>query len=95
MSTVEATDTSGIFSIELISVTSSEADCCLGYDDKPNDIVIVDDDTFKLRAERYDKMGRYYTITYKATDWAGNMTVESATVYVPHSEGKKSKVKAD
>jgi predicted extracellular nuclease len=87
---VTAADNSGLpVAIDLISVTSTEADCCLGYDDLPNDIVIIDDFTFDLRAERYDKMGRYYTITYMATDWAGNTTMESATIYVPHSKGLK------
>ena len=38
--------------VTLVSVTSSEADDGLGDGDTPVDIVIVDDYTFKLRAER-------------------------------------------
>ena len=52
-----------------------------------DDIVIVDDENFKLRAERWDEgEGRIYTITYRATDACGNMgtavqviTVEDTT----------------
>ena len=57
-----------------------------GYDDgnTVNDIVIVDDFTFKLRAERSGVGdGRTYTITYKVTDDCGNATVGTATVFVP------------
>jgi hypothetical protein len=40
---------------------------------------------FLLRAERSGKgTGRIYTVTYRATDLAGNTTVESAEVRVPH-----------
>ncbi len=56
-----------------------------------NDIIIIDDYTFQLRAERdaTDKEGRTYTITYKVTDACGNSTTASATVYVPFSQKKK------
>ncbi len=81
---VEASDNSGTVFVELVSVTSSEADCCLGRDDLPNDIVVIDDTTFDLRAERYAKEGRIYTITYRAFDTAGNETVVADVVLVPH-----------
>jgi len=81
---VEASDNSGTVFVELVSVTSSEADCCLGRDDLPNDIVVIDDTTFDLRAERYAKEGRIYTITYRAFDAAGNETVVADVVLVPH-----------
>ena len=56
------------------------------------DIVIVDDQSFELRAERWDEgEGRIYTITYRATDACGNSTEASATVTVPHDEGKPKK----
>jgi hypothetical protein len=55
-----------------------------------NDIVIVDDTQFLLRAERSALGdGRVYTITYQVTDDCGNTTTASATVTVPISQGKK------
>jgi len=77
--------------VTLLSVTSSEADEGLGDGDFPDDIVIIDDYTFQLRAERSatNKDGRIYTITYQVVDACGNVTVESATVSVPFSQKKK------
>jgi uncharacterized protein len=70
--------------ISLVSVTSNEPDNGLGDGDMPNDIVIVNDLTFMLRAERAGAgTGRIYTITYMATDSCGNSTLVSATVTVP------------
>lgn len=74
--------------ISLVSVTSNEPDN--GEDDgnTVDDIVIVDDFNFLLRAERSGSgSGRVYTITYKATDACGNETVQSATVTVPLNRG--------
>jgi hypothetical protein len=85
--TVVASDDSGTVTVELVSVTSSEADSGLGLDDQPNDIVIVDDTHFQLRAERFSNVGRVYTVTYKAFDPYGNETVVSVGVVVPHSQG--------
>lgn len=73
-------------SLGAISVTSNEPDNAPGEADgnTTNDIVVVDDDTFRLRAERADDgTGRVYTVTYRAVDACGNETVESATVSVP------------
>jgi hypothetical protein len=73
----------------LVSVTSNEPDNGEDDGDTVNDIVIVDSDTFKLRAERSGTgTGRIYTITYQATDACGNVTVASATVTVPLSQGE-------
>ncbi len=69
--TVEATfsQSGDTGSVALISVTSNEPDNGLGDGDTPNDIVIVDDDTLQLRAERSGMgTGRIYTITYQAKD---------------------------
>ena len=74
--------------VSLISVTSNEPDNGDDDGDTIDDIVIVDDFTFNLRAERSGiGTGRVYTITYQVTDACGNMTQQSASVYVPLSKG--------
>jgi predicted extracellular nuclease len=81
---VSVTDADPGATVELVSVTSNEPDN--GEDDGNtiNDIVIVDDFHFKLRAERSGVgTGRVYTITYLVTDACGNSTSASATVTVP------------
>jgi Pullulanase X25 domain len=84
-STTFADDTDPSPVLGLVSVTSNEPDSGLNRQDKPNDIVIVDDHTFRLRAERSDTgTGRIYTITYRVTDVCDNATVASAIVIVPH-----------
>ena len=71
--------------VELVSIESDEPDAGLDDEDVPNDIEIVNDFKFKLRAERWDEGdGRTYTITYRVTDACGNWTEASATVTVPH-----------
>ncbi len=78
--------------ISLVGVTSNEPDNGLGDGDTPDDMVTVDDTTFQLRAERAASgSGRVYTITYQATDTCGDTTIVSATVTVPHDQGKKPK----
>jgi len=73
--------------VKLLSITSSELDNGLGDGDTANDIVINADNTISLRAERSGKGGgRVYTITYQATDSAGNSTTASAIVAVPHNK---------
>jgi hypothetical protein len=70
--------------VTLISVTSNEPDNGTDDGNTINDIVIVDDFNFKLRAERSALgLGRVYTITYMVSDDCGNSTVNSATVLVP------------
>lgn len=76
-------------SATLVSVTSNEPDDGLGDGDTPNDIVIIDNDTFDLRAERSGGgEGRIYTITYQATNTCGNSVIATATVTVPHDQVK-------
>lgn len=73
-------------------VTSSEPDDAEGAGDgnTTDDIVEVDDKTFKLRAERSGTgKGRTYTITYSAVDRAGNEATATCLVVVPHDKGKK------
>jgi hypothetical protein len=71
-------------SIMLVSVTSNEPDNGKGDGNTVNDIVIVDDYTFKLRAERSVLgSGRIYTITYQAVDSSGNTIEADAIVSIP------------
>lgn len=74
--------------VTLVSVISNEPDN--GDDDGNtiNDIVIVDNNSFQLRAERSGiGTGRVYTITYLATNTCGATTTATATVAVPLSQG--------
>ncbi|MBD0381865.1 LamG-like jellyroll fold domain-containing protein [Paenibacillus sedimenti] len=85
---------SGIDSIVLISITSNEPDQGTESEDQPNDIQNAEygtlDQSFSLRAERSDKgTGRIYLITYTATDKAGNKTVTTVTLTVPHDRSDK------
>lgn len=79
--------------ITLVSIVSNEPDAGLGDGDQPHDVqgaaVGTDDRAFFLRAERAGRgHGRVYTITYRATDAAGNQTLATATVTVPHDRRK-------
>jgi predicted extracellular nuclease len=89
--TVEASfvSTSDVASVTLLSITSNEPDNGLGDGDSANDIVVVDNDTIKLRAERSGNgEGRVYTLTYQATNTCGATATVAATVTVPHDKGK-------
>ena len=82
--TVTATDEVDPTPTISVDVTSNELDDGSDDGNTVNDIVIVDQDAFQLRAERCGVgSGRIYTITYTATDASGNLTTESATVTVP------------
>lgn len=91
---LNAADTeSGVAGIKLVSVTSNEPDIGLGNGDKPDDIqnanIGTADTSIHLRAERSGKgSGRVYTITYEASDYAGNQTKAAVNVTVPHSAKK-------
>ena len=79
--------TSDTTSVTLVSVTSNEPDDGLGDGDTANDIVIVDNDTIDLRAERSGKgSGRIYTLTYQATNACGAAVTATAAVAVPHNK---------
>ncbi|KRF43634.1 hypothetical protein ASG93_01550 [Paenibacillus sp. Soil787] len=90
--TVQADGTgTDIASVLLTSITSNEPDNGLGDGDTVNDIqdaaIGTYDTSFSLRAERSGKgSGRIYTITYTATDLAGNSTTASTQVIVPNSQ---------
>ena len=75
-------------SVTLVSVTSNEPDNGLGDGDTANDIVIVDNDTVKVRAERAGNgEGRVYTFTYLVTNTCGATTTVTVTVTVPLNQG--------
>jgi hypothetical protein len=77
-------DTDPSVDVTLVAVTSNEPDDGEADGNTTNDIVIVDDVTFLLRAERSEiGTGRVYTVTYEANDDCGNTTVATATVAVP------------
>ncbi|UCB60650.1 MAG: VWA domain-containing protein, partial [Candidatus Bathyarchaeota archaeon] len=66
---------------------SNEPDNAKGDGGTVDDIVIVNDFTFNLRAERSGGgSSRTYTITYQATDSSGNTAQASITVEVPHNK---------
>ncbi|MBW5449257.1 carbohydrate-binding protein [Cohnella sp. CFH 77786] len=82
-------DASGLESVVITSITSNEPDS--GQGDIEAKIGSADT-SFALRAERSGhETGRVYTVTYSATDKAGNQTVASATVTVPHDQSGKNK----
>jgi uncharacterized protein len=77
-------DTDSSPTVTLVSVTSNEPDNGDDDGETVNDIVIVDDFHFRLRAERSGTgTGRTYTMTYQVIDACGNSTTASATVSVP------------
>ena len=68
----------------LVSATSNEPDNGADDGNTTNDIVIVDDLTVKLRAERSGTgTGRIYTMTWQATNACGATVTATATVLVP------------
>lgn len=75
--------------VKLVSVSSNEPDQGIGDGRSANDIVVVDERSFRLRAERAGTgQGRIYTLTYQATDYAGNIGTASVQVRVPHAADK-------
>ncbi|KRF43737.1 OmpL47-type beta-barrel domain-containing protein [Paenibacillus sp. Soil787] len=70
---------SGVESVVLTSITSNQPDSGKGDIQASFGTAAT---SFSLRAEK----DRIYTITYTATDKAGNKTVTTATVTVPHDQ---------
>ncbi len=83
---ITAEDDSGTVAVTLTSATSSQPDSGAGRGDVPGDVqrwtTGTDDRDGLLRAERYGQT-RVYTLTYQATDEAGNTATCQATVTVP------------
>jgi predicted extracellular nuclease len=76
-------------SVSLVGIMVNEPDNGEGDGNTSNDVVIVDDFTFQLRAERSGQGdGRTYKITYEVTDSCGNSAIDSTIVSVPKSQGK-------
>ena len=75
--------------MRLVSITSNEPDNGLGDGDTAGDIEIKPDGRIFLRAERSGGgTGRIYTLTYSATDSAGNVTISTTSVKVPQNKGQ-------
>lgn len=87
--TVTATDDSGLPpTVRLLSITCNDE--CNTSNDIADAAFGTDDRAFKLRADRTGgRNGRTYTISYEASDAAGNKTTGTTTVIVPHDQGKK------
>lgn len=84
-----AMDATGVVSLKIIGVTSSEPDNGLGDGDTAGDVEIVGDLTVNLRAERSGKgNGRTYIITVEARDSSGNSSTATCSVAVQKSQGK-------
>ena len=91
---VKANDNlSGIASIELVSIVSNQPDNGKGDGNTTQDIQGAEfgtfDTDFFVRAERSGSGDRIYTVTYKATDNAGNSVVSSQNIVVKHDNSKK------
>lgn len=73
--------------IKLESITANET---LDGNDIQDAQIGTDDRQFSLAAKRAgnNMAGRIYTVTYSATDASGNKATASATVTVPHDQGK-------
>jgi predicted extracellular nuclease len=74
--------------VDILDVVSSEPDVT-GPDDEPGDIQIVDSDTVRLRAERYSRDGRTYTIR-AIVSGDGQVRYDTAEVRVPHSKRRSN-----
>lgn len=73
--------------IKLVGVTVNEPDDGQGDGNTSTDIQIAQDGQIYLRAERSGSgNGRFYTITYQATDKSGNMGFGTVDVVVPHNQ---------
>lgn len=85
--TITATPTSSgdVVSVDLVSAVSNEPDNGIGDGNTVNDVVVVNDTTVKVRAERSALgHGRTYTMTWVATNDCGATATATATVFVPN-----------
>jgi hypothetical protein len=84
---------SGISTIELVSIISNQLDNGKGDGNTTQDIQGAEfgtsDTDFLVRAERNGSGDRIYTVTYKASDKAGNYVISSQDIVVKHDNSKK------
>lgn len=72
---------------QILSIYSDEPENATGDGNTEDDIVILDASSFQVRAERQGGSdGRVYGITFEVADPAGNLTVETCYVGVPHDQ---------
>ena len=85
---IDNLDLNPVISFE--SVVSTEASNANGDGNTGNDIVINEAGEIFVRAERSGSgEGRFYTITYRATDNSGNVGFGSADIAVPHNNSQR------
>ncbi|MBE9008944.1 hypothetical protein IQ250_01785 [Pseudanabaenaceae cyanobacterium LEGE 13415] len=86
---IQTSDDSGIPpTVRILSVTANEPINGRGDGNTDYDYEITADGRVFLRAERSGNGNeRIYTLTYQATDNAGNVTLATTTVRVPKSQG--------
>ncbi|MCM3693292.1 hypothetical protein [Neobacillus niacini] len=84
---------SGISTIELVSIISNQLDNGKGDGNTTQDIqgaeFGISDTDFLVRTERNGSGDRIYTVTYKASDKAGNYVISSQDIVVKHDNSKK------
>jgi hypothetical protein len=70
---------------KIVSICSDEPE--IGDDNTTDDVVIQGDSSFKVRAERQGKgNGRVYSVAFEIVDEAGNATLATGYVGVPHDQ---------
>jgi len=89
-----ATDNCGDASC-VLTVTSNQERDDDGDDDDGPSAIVVDAHHVKLRAERRHGRDNIYTLTVTCTDAAGNRTIRTTTVVVPHDDPSDGKGKRD
>ena len=77
----------------MVSIVSNQQDNGKGDGNTTQDIQGAEfgtsDTNFLVRAEGSDSGDRVYTVTYKATDNAGNTVTTSQDIVVKHDNSKK------
>ncbi len=77
----------------IIDIYSDEPDNSTGDGNTTNDIVIVDNHTFHVRAERKGNgNGRVYGVRFEVTDSSGNTVETTAFVHVPHDQSGREAI---
>lgn len=70
---------------QIVAIYSDEPDNSTGDGNTTDDIEILDDTTFRVRAERRGMLdGRVYGVEFLVTDSSGNQTSATCQVSVPH-----------